>query len=888
MNVERWRQIDELLEAALDQPTGERAAFLAEVCADDDALRHEVESLLRADQEAENLLEAPVVALAEKTLARARAEALTGREIGPYKILAQIGAGGMGEVYLAQDTRLGRKVALKLLPLAFSQDAERLRRFEQEGRAASALNHPNIITIHEIGQTTLNESATYYLVTEFVEGQTLRQRLATEPLPLRAAVAIAGQMASALVAAHTAGIVHRDIKPENIMVRPDEYVKVLDFGLAKLTAAADPMVGTDAQSVDNSTMPGKVLGTMRYMSPEQARGQKIDARTDIFSLGVVLYEMLAGQSPFAGASSADVIAAILERAPAPLPDVPPKLAQIVHKALRKDRAERYQTSQELAQDLKALQHELDAATHSASAELDATQPATARSVSGLTSSVSSRARSQFSQLKRRPARLLLALLTLSVVVFLVAGLSWRAWHNLAAASVDSLAVLPFTSSGGDVPTPELSLGLADALITKLGALNKIEVRPTAAIARYTEKLPDALRAGADLGVDAVLTGRIHRADGQMRVTVQLLRVADGKTVWAGSFDDQFQRLFALEDAMAEQVASALKLPLTSAERAQFKRQGTANLDAYQLYVKGRYFWNKRRWEWTKKGIECFEQALKLDPNYAQALAGLADSYALWNPEMKARERLAKAKPAAEKALTLDEQLPEAHASLGFIKYKFEWDWEGAERSFKRALELNPNYATAHHWYGEMLGLTGRFAEAQEQLQQAERLDPLAPAIKEDISMAWFRARQFDRAERKLREVMDFDPSYARAHNKLAEIYQAQGRYEEAFAELMTFWTQTRRPEAEIAQLQQTFRDGGWQAFSRKQIELSLATSPPPDGHQISKLYLRTGDRAQALVWLEKSFTELGEGPLRIKDPEYDSLRDNPKYQELLRRAGHEK
>lgn len=889
MTPKRWRQIDELLEAALDQPSGERAVFLAQACGDDNSLRREVESLLQADKASDSLLETPVVALAGKALAQAQTKSMIGVELGPYKILEQIGAGGMGEVYLAQDSRLGRKVALKLLPTRFTNDAERLRRFEQEGRAASALNHPNIITVHEIGRTSAEVGGAYYIVTEFIEGQTLRQRLMNGPLDPREAVDVTLQAASALVAAHTTGILHRDIKPENIMVRPDGYAKVLDFGLAKLTERSE----LEAEPMD-STTPGRVLGTLRYMSPEQARGLKLDARTDIFSLGVVLYEMLSGQSPFAGATTADVIAAVLDREPPPLSHDPggssPVLSQIIGKAMRKDRAERYQTSQELLNDLKDLKHELEfearaartgrlPVAKAAQSGDDATTTAQTPTTSG--------AQLLLGEIKRRKHVVSLTLATFGVLALLIVLLGWRAWrHGSALAKPASIAVLPFVSSSGETTTPELSLGLADALITKLGALNKLEVRPTAAIARYTEKPPDVLRVGSELGVEAVLTGRIHRADGQMRVTLQLLRVADGKTLWAGSFDDQFQRLFALEDAMAEQVAEALNLPMNPTERAQFNRQGTANLGAYQLYVKGRYFWNKRRWEWTKKGIECFEQAIQLDPNYAQAWAGLADSYALWNPEMTARERLAKAKPAAEKALALDEQLPEAHASLGFIKYKFEWDWHGAEISFKRALELNPNYATAHHWYGEMLGLTGRFDEAQEQLQQAERLDPLALAIKEDIGLAWYRARNYDLAQKKLREALELDPSYARVHNKLAEVFQAQGRYEEAISELVTFWTATGRTPFEIAPLQQAFQSGGWLAFSRKQIGLALAGSQPPDGHYMSKLYLRVHEKALALACLERSFADLGEGPLRIKDPEFDPLRDEPKYQELLRRAGH--
>jgi DNA-binding winged helix-turn-helix (wHTH) protein/TolB-like protein len=452
--------------------------------------------------------------------------------------------------------------------------------------------------------------------------------------------------------------------------------------------------------------------------------------------------------------------------------------------------------------------------------------------------------------------------------------------------VNSVAVLPFGAVGAEPADPSLSLGLADALITRLSAQGNLEVRPTIAVARYNESKIEAIEVGKQLGVEAVLTGYIHCVGKRVRLTIQLVRVSNGKTLWASAFDEESTNLFVLEDALTQQVTAALRLPFDEGPRDQVKDYGTANLDAWQLYQKGRYLWNKRQWTETKKAIAMFEQALELDANYASAYAGLADCYALWNPEMKPRERLAKAKPAAERALALNDKLADAHASLGFIKYKFEWDWRGAEVEFKRSLELNPNYATAHHWYGESLSLNGRHLEALAQLREAERLNPLSFPIKEDIGLAFYRARDFASAERKFREVLDLDPNFFRTHHKLSDLLQDQGRYAEAFHENLTFWNGIKVAPEIVVALQQAYEQSGWQAFARKELELIAEGKLSDDAHRRARLSLRAGDRERALQWLTQSFDELGEAPLRIKEPEFDPLLNEPRFKALLQRAGH--
>ena len=484
--------------------------------------------------------------------------------------------------------------------------------------------------------------------------------------------------------------------------------------------------------------------------------------------------------------------------------------------------------------------------------------------------------------RKRP----LALTTLVMVVLAGALSSVFFFRRHNGPLVDSVAVLPFRTRGLENPDPSLSLGLADVLITRLGMLGQLEVRPTAAITRFNESQTDALTIGQQLGVEAILTGYIHPDHGRIRLTVQLVRVRDGKALWTGAFDEKFSDLFRLEDDLTQQVTAALRLPFKAGQRSQMQDYGTTNLEAWQLYQQGRYFWNKRQWAQTKKALKAFEQALQLDPNYAQAYAGLADSYALWNPEMTPRERLDKAKPAAERALALNARLAEAHASMGFIKYKFEWDWRGAEAAFQQALALNSNYATAHHWYGESLSLHGRHVAALAQLQEAEQLDPLSFPIKEDIGMAYYRARDFSRAERKLREVIELDPTFFRARYKLSEVLQAQGRQAEAMKERVAFWTGTQAPPEFIATLQQAFQQAGAAACARAELAWLARAPVVHDPHHRARLAARAGDPEQTLIWLEKSFAELGEGPLRINEPEFDLLRHDPRFHALLQRAGH--
>jgi len=491
------------------------------------------------------------------------------------------------------------------------------------------------------------------------------------------------------------------------------------------------------------------------------------------------------------------------------------------------------------------------------------------------------------QVAPRPVRWLPVLAGAAVVLLAAAGFIWTNYSKSADASPQSLAVLPFTTIGDPGNEAFLGLGMADAVITRLGRTGKLLVSPTAAVRRYHEKEADPLATGKLLGVAVVLSGNVQQIGDRLRVTVQLLRVRDGRQVWADQFDEKFTDVFAVQDLLAQRLASALTLRLTAAEQQQLKQPHTANLEAYQAYLKGRYYWNRRTPEWIRKGIECFDQAIKLDANYAQAYAGLADSYAISASGLPPLERLPKAKAAAERALELDDTLAEAHASLGFIRYKFDWDWAGAEASFKRAMALNPNYATAFHWYGEMLGLVGRFDEAVAALQQAERLDPLSTAIKHNLGETWFRARQFDRTEQMAREMLDLDPMAPQVHYLRWHIAQAQGRYDDAVAERIQHLTKLTTPPEILADLQQARATGGWRAYWQKELDLAAAGKLNLNTNELAKHCLYLGNKEQALRWMEKSFAERGDVPVLIKTlPSYDSLRADARFAKLLQRAGH--
>jgi serine/threonine-protein kinase len=729
MTPDRFREVGRLYHEAVALEAAARPQYLVEACAGDEALRTEVEALLSYDDDS-RFLDRPAVELATQILNQKQTPSLAGQQVGHCQLRSLLGKGGMGEVWLADDTHLGRQVAVKLLPEEFTADATRVQRFTREARAASALNHPNILTIHEIGTFATERATTHYIVTEYVEGETLRERmksLPAEQMPLTGAVEIATQIAAALAATHEAGIIHRDIKPENVMVRRDGLVKVLDFGLAKLMEERHGDAATRRHGEDDSTLlaasprlplaasstaPGLVMGTPRYMSPEQARGEKVDMRTDIFSLGVVLYEMVAGQPPFAGAGISEMLAAILRDAPLPLttcaPATPPELQRIVDQSLQKDRDARYQTMPELLTDLKRLQRQLERQEETPEEEPTAilhraeelpTQ--TLKPAQSTNEQITARQESFF---KRRPLRVALALLLVLAVV--AAALYFSPLVSRESA-IDSLAVLPFVNVGANPDAEYLSDGITDGLINGLSQLPRLKVMSRNSVFRYKGKETDAQAVGNTLGVRAVLTGKVTQRGNDLIVNAELVDVRDNSHLWGEQYNHKLSDMLAVQAELARDISQQLRLKLSNEMQQRLTKRGTESAAAHDLYLKGRYAMNALTPEEGKKALDYFRQAVEIDPRYALAYAGLAQAYAEsanlgTTFAMSPKEAFAQAKATAAKAVELDDTLAEAHTSLAMIAHSYEWDWNSVEREFKRAIALNPNYVVAHHYYAHYL------------------------------------------------------------------------------------------------------------------------------------------------------------------------------------------
>ncbi|MFN2516766.1 MAG: protein kinase [Pyrinomonadaceae bacterium] len=814
-----------------------------------------------------------------------------GTSLGRYKVLSLLGEGGMGEVYLSLDTRLNRQVALKVLPADLINNREPLHRFEQEAQAASALNHPNIITIHEIG----TEGDTHFIATEFIEGETLRRKLQTTRLEIAETLNIVTQIAAALGAAHRSGIVHRDIKPENVMVREDGLVKVLDFGLAKLTEKKDSSpadVGASTLTLIQTT-PGLVMGTVAYMSPEQARGLEVDARTDIFSLGIVLYEMLTGGLPFAGETISDRIASILTTEPAPLSqsssDVPKELERIVGRTLRKNRDERYQHIKDLLIDLRDLKQDMEfEAKLERSTGSTKAIPDKAASVSKIQSAqTASGVKYLADEIKNHKVVAIAALLVLTVGIaalyYFTRGIVSNKQTN--TETIDSIAVLPFANATKDPNVEYLSDGISESLINRLSQLTGLKVMSSSSVFRYKGREQDAQKVGNDLNVRAVLTGSVKQIGDQLVINVSLDDVHDNHRIWGEQYVRKFADVFAVQSEIAQEVSSNLRLKLTSADQRQLAKRYTENAEAYQLYLKGRFYWNKRTPRDLQKSIDYFEKAIGVDPNYALAFAGLADAYALLSSYLAAppREAMPKAREAALKSLSLDDQLVEAHAALGLILNTYNYDFAGAEHEFKRAIDLNSNYATAHQYYGELLMYLDRREAASAEFQRALELDPLSLITSRIYGESMLYARKYDAAIAQFKKTIELDANFATVHVSLSLAYQLKGEYRETIEEFAKFQELVGEPE-NAAVIRQSFARGGWQGFLRKMTgERRLSNATP---YAVATWFAQLGEKDKAFAELNKAYENREYNIVLLKvDPRFDDLRSDSRFQDLLRRVG---
>ena len=784
---------------------------------------------------------------------------------GHYRVNSAIGAGGMGEIYLASDTRLRRDVAIKILPAKLTRDAAAIERFMHEAHAASALNHPNILTIYDIGK----HGDVHYIATEFVAGQTLRQQIKNSSLSLTETLDIAVQVASALNAAHDAGIVHRDIKPENIMIRTDGYVKVLDFGIAKLTEREPQQIASEAATlIQTATIPGMILGTAFYMSPEQVRGLKVDTRSDIFSFGAMIYEMVTGHQPFAGATVADVMAAVLQSEPQPLAELvknaPTELEWIIVKALRKNREERYQTIKELAGDLKRLRQRLDF-------EIELRRVGNSNGAVAISAQLS---------------------LAEQATQILPRNLLPPTRKTRTRKAIDSLAVLPLINDSGDANTEYLSDGITECIINSLSKLPKLRVVPRSTVFRYKGQETDLQKIGAELGVRAIFAGRVVQLGDTIIVKTELVDVANEAQIWGEQYRRTLADIFSLLEDISADISEKLRLKLTGEEKKCLARRYTENTEAYQYYLKGRYFvTTKRTEEWIKKGIGYFQKAIDLDPNYALAFSGIAEAYGFlasstggWLP----RKAFPKAKAAALKALELDDALGEAHCSLGFFRLLYDWNFAAAEREFEKAVRLSPNYPNAHDGYGFYLKAVGRHDEAIEKCKLVQKLDPLSPFAHISLGYAYYFARDYDRAVDECYKALEMDKYSTFAYRNLGLAYLQQNKFENAIAALSKAVTFSSGGLAFESYLGFAYAAAGRQTEAIEALAnlRDIATERYVSAYNFAMIHLGLGEIDKAIEWLEKAFAERsGFLPFLKVEPMLDPLRADPRFQDLLWRVG---
>lgn len=864
---ETWAEVDRLFRAALGMRPEERSHWLAGECSDA-FLRSETERLLRAHGEVGDFLqsldtEAAALLVNEPPRAEPDREA-----VGPYRIVRLLARGGMGVVYLARDERLDRSVALKCLSPRLDTDPDVRERFLGEARAASRLDHPNIATVHDVGETS---DGGLYIAMSYYEGETLAQRIARSPLQVDEALALATQIAGALAAAHSAGIVHRDVKPANVIVTPDGQSKVLDFGIAKTEDGY-------------TTRAGVRLGTVAYMSPEQTRGEPMDARTDVWSFGALLYELLTGRRPFRGQDDAVVIHAIRHDDPVPVvelrPQVPPGFVEVVERCLAREPSERFRSAAQVEEALRAV----------------GGPPIGNRRQRG-------HGRPPYRTAAIGGIAFLCAILIAALAVFSGVGDGVRdpgmsdptegsATVPVGAAAVGAaepprLAVLPLADLGGPAADEYLANGLTDDLTSRLSALRQLRVIGRASIMTYRDTERPIVEIARELNADVLLDGAVHQTDDRVRITVQLVDGRTGERLWSDEYDAELGDLLSVQSEIAERVVDSLRPRLRDGELPNLRDQRPANQEAYLSYLRGRYYWGKRTPEGLERARAEFRRALDLDPAYAEAWAGLADTYELLASvgKLPPAESARLTRAAADRALEIDEDLAEAHSALATVLTSYYWDWEGATEHFRRALASNPNYWNARHRYANLLAIRGRFDEAIRQARMAADLDPLSSYARAAVGYTLYLARRYDDAVSHLEAATRIDPDFFLTHLDLGLVYARSGMPDRAVAAATEATRLSGRYQAAVGVLGHAYGLAGRSADARA---LLRELAHPRAGRHVSPfnlgmVHLGLGEHDRAIEYFEEAASQRASLAEYLGvDPVFDTLRSYPRFERLLR------
>jgi serine/threonine-protein kinase len=852
METNNWQQIETFFHSALSLSGGERDAYLSQACAEDDSLRCEVESLIAAFEESGEFLDEPAfdlgIKVIESDLETSLETSLTGQTIGSYNILSRLGIGGMGEVYLADDTRLNRKVALKFLSKALLGDKWAKRQLIKEAQAVAMLDHPNVCPVYgieEIGEHN-------FIVMQYVEGETLADLVRQRRLTTEQVSSLAKQIASAIEAAHAHGIIHRDIKTGNIMVTASGQAKVLDFGLAKII---EPLHKTEngGENVSQFSQNGLIMGTVSYMSPEQLKAEKLDFRTDIFSFGTVLYELASGEHPFSRKSDAETITAILTDQPASARDFNNKSASsgiypVVRKCLEKNKEQRFQSASELLLELQKLQ--------------DKKTPIVKR-------------------------RLFFPLLNASLIILLLLSIGVLLYQRATAPR--TLAVLPFVNESGESGADYISEEMAESLINKISDSSELRVKAFTLVSGYKGDV-DTVKIGQSLAVEAVLTGKVRRQNDQLRLETKLINTSDGIELWRDDFLLKESDALNIQNNISEIVISKLQSSANNDKSKHLAANKQENPEAYKYYLQGQHYWKKRDKESIQKAIDAFNQAKDIDPNYARAYAGLANAYVVrslvtHNP-LPAREASDLAKSYAEKAISLDDSLSESHAALGVVLHRCDWNWEAAEREYLRAIELNPDYAQAYYSYSHLLAITGRYEEALAQSLKFQELDPFSSLADVNIARVFYYAQRYDESYEQLNKALDKDSNNTGVKYYIGLIHLQKGKYEEALKIFEKLYASDKKEQKMLAAavLGYTYGKMNRRADVLKVLndleKLAKNEYIPP--REIAIIYLGLNEKDKAIDLLEKSFQERSSASASTNvDPLFGDLHIDARFQAII-------